>query len=92
MDESVKPSAISRNGIRMSTAEETIIPPPENVLKKMKDLALIGDIDGINEYVQQIDLMDLKYIEFCQRLKKLTAKYQVEEIIEMIDGFLKGKI
>jgi signal transduction histidine kinase/streptogramin lyase/CheY-like chemotaxis protein len=77
------------------TEEEKTIPevevgtemavPAEVELKKLYEVALDGNMDGITAYLDKLERKDKNLKEFCAQLRTLAITYKDEKII----GFLK---
>jgi len=70
---------------------EQIIPPLHEELARLDDLAMIGDIMGIREVIQEIEELDPKYAPFAIKVRNLAKAMKVSEIQRIIKQYLEEK-
>jgi len=66
-------------------SEIEMIYPSDEILNEIKVFALIGDIEGIEDLILQIVKMNPDYSGFCNKLRKLVSRYQMEKILAFIE-------
>ncbi|MCP4345110.1 MAG: AAA family ATPase [Desulfobacterales bacterium] len=66
--------------------EEFLIPPAE-MMKKLYDLAMMGDIIGIREYAVQIEQTDTEYQAFARKLQELADGFQDMQILKLVEKY-----
>jgi signal transduction histidine kinase/ActR/RegA family two-component response regulator len=69
-----------------SAVEIEMVYPSNEILKEIKESALIGDIEGIENLISHIDKSNPEYSKFCNNLHKLVSHYQMDKIIEIIEN------
>ncbi len=70
-------------------AHALIVPPSQDDLATLSQLALIGDILGIEEYVNTLQDQDHTYAPFASRILTLRDAVQILEIREFIKQFIE---
>jgi len=72
------------------TAEEDhatqIVFPPIAELEKLYELSLMGDINELEEQVAILAESDMKFKPFVTKMQAFFKEYQVEELIEWLEG------
>ena len=68
--------------------EQPLIPPPINVTKKLYDLAMKGNVDGIIQEAKKLEQANDKFQVFVTKLLKLAENFQVRKIREFIKPYL----
>ncbi|NET81230.1 MAG: PAS domain S-box protein [Moorea sp. SIO1F2] len=83
-------------GIVESTKEEKaeevmpVAPSPEKI-SVLYELAIIGDIRGIQEEANLIEQLDDKFIPFAQNLRQLSKGFQERQILEFVGQYMDKK-
>ncbi|NEP02588.1 MAG: PAS domain S-box protein [Symploca sp. SIO2E9] len=67
-----------------------LAPPPE-VLTTLHELAMMGDIRGIQEQAQLIVELDEKFVPFAQQLLQLAKGFQEKQILEFVRKYVATK-
>ncbi|WP_050978391.1 ATP-binding protein [Beggiatoa alba] len=71
---------------------EILIPClPTVQLDILYDLAMMGDITGINKQLELIDNRDPHAMSFIEKIRNLAANFQVEEICHLLAPYLNQK-
>jgi len=71
----------------VATKIEAVIPPPVEELDNLFDLAMRGNITGIENAATKIEQMDAQYAGFTAELKKLAGEFQIKQIKQFIKSF-----
>ena len=67
-----------------------ILPPPRKELKRLHDLAIIGDIMGIREVGAQIDTLDEpQFKPFAKKINTLAKALKIGEIQQFLREYLE---
>ncbi len=66
---------------------EVILPPPEEELKMLFELAKIGDIISLRNRIERVEVQYPGTSEFTERIKKYIKSFKFNEIREFIDRF-----
>ncbi len=64
-----------------------LIPPPAAELKKLLDLAMRGNIQGIEMLLDELEKSDEKFIPFNIKVRQLADNFQIKNIREFIKSF-----
>ncbi|MCL1465545.1 hybrid sensor histidine kinase/response regulator [Argonema galeatum] len=67
--------------------EEEIIPPPGEELTILFDLAMSGDMGGIQERADQLQQLAPQYVPFANRLSQLAKDFEEEKILELVQQY-----
>jgi CHASE2 domain-containing sensor protein/CheY-like chemotaxis protein len=66
-----------------------IIPPPAVELHKMLNLAMRGNLQGIETLLDELDKVDDKFLPFTTEVRQLADNFQIKKIRELIQAFLR---
>ncbi|NET03858.1 MAG: PAS domain S-box protein [Symploca sp. SIO2B6] len=64
-----------------------VAPPPE-VLSPLHELAMMGDIKGIQEQAKLIAKLDEKFVPFAEQLLQLAKGFQEKQILEFVRKYV----
>ena len=67
-----------------------IIAPDQAELIKLYDLAMMGNLQGIEVACKELEQKDIIYTPFTTELQKLVDSFAIEEIEKFIDKWLKN--
>ena len=70
---------------------QSIVPPLEDVLARLYDLAKKGDIDEIQKQAIQLEKSDFKLAPFAQNITQLAESFQLKALQEFIKHYIDGK-
>jgi len=65
--------------------KETLIPPPAKELEQLYELAMMGDMREIKEYVMKLDE---EYAVFARKVTELAGGYEDELILSLVEGYI----
>lgn len=68
--------------------ETEIVPPPQEELEILVELARFGNMDRLRERAQYLQEMSPQYQLFAQKLDQLAAAYEDEEILVLVTKYL----
>jgi PAS domain S-box-containing protein len=68
---------------------EPMIPPPQEILARLDELTMVGDIMAIREMVEALDTIDPQLKPFAVKLRELAKALRVSEIQELIQHYLE---
>jgi len=80
---------IAENPAASQMATASMIPPPPEQLEVLYELAMLGRVRDLQEQANQLEHMDDKYIPFAHKLRDLAKAFEDEQIVALIEGFLK---
>ncbi|MFB2939492.1 ATP-binding protein [Aerosakkonemataceae cyanobacterium BLCC-F154] len=75
--------------ISAKTTTEEIIPPPQEQLDRLFDLALRGNLKEIAKQVEYLTELDQKYLPFVAKLSQLLKEFQEKKILQMLSQYRK---
>jgi signal transduction histidine kinase/FixJ family two-component response regulator len=67
-----------------------VVPPSDNVLLQLYDLAKKGDIDQILEEAATLKKLQLELVPFAEKLAQLAEAFQVKELQDFIQKFIQS--
>jgi CheY-like chemotaxis protein len=68
-----------------------LIPPPQEELEILYELALFGSMDRIKGHAQHLREMDDRYIPFANTLDGLAKRVEDEQIVALLEPFLRDE-
>ena len=74
-----------------SPVSEPIIPPPMEELSRLHHLAIIGDIMGIREHIQNIETLDPQYTPFVEQIRQLAQNLHIVAIQQFLKFYIEGE-
>ncbi|MGC1393668.1 MAG: PAS domain S-box protein [Coleofasciculaceae cyanobacterium] len=78
-------------GITPNSSETTIvIAPPTEAITTLYELAMIGDIKGIQEQAKKIEELDQQFVPFAQQLEQLAKGFQEKQILGFVRKYMAG--
>ena len=72
------------NSIESHHSDQVMVNPPAEQMETMLDLAMRGNIQGIEEILDQLEELDTKFAPFATKMRKLTTSFKVKEIREFL--------
>jgi CHASE2 domain-containing sensor protein/nitrogen-specific signal transduction histidine kinase/DNA-binding response OmpR family regulator len=67
--------------------EIAIVPPAADVLTRLHDLAMRGNLKGIEQELVELEQGDPHFLPFVDRIRQLTKSFQVKKVRELIRSF-----
>ncbi|MGH1394592.1 MAG: CHASE2 domain-containing protein [Trichormus sp.] len=91
-EEDIKQTKFIENELPQHNNSQLIVAPPQSELDKLLDLAMRGNIKGIQVLLNEIEASDLNgdYIGFIRQFRQLSDNFQIKQIRELIKD-LKAK-
>jgi PAS domain S-box-containing protein len=78
-------------GITHSSSEaKIVIAPPTEAITTLYELAMIGDIKGIQEQAKKIEQLDQQFVPFAQQLEQLAKGFQEKQILGFVRKYMAG--
>ncbi|MBW4493315.1 MAG: AAA family ATPase [Oscillatoria princeps RMCB-10] len=71
-------------------SEPEIIAPPVEELAVLFDLAMSGDLGGIQKQVEKLQQLEAKYGPFASHLSQLAKNFEEEKILEFVEQYMEG--
>jgi signal transduction histidine kinase/CheY-like chemotaxis protein len=67
-------------------AAEYVAPPPDEI-KVLRDLAVIGNMRGIERRAAQLAELDTRYRPFADKLRQMAQAYQSKAVLSFVEGY-----
>ena len=67
-----------------------LIPPPDNELEVLYELAMLGKMRGIRQHAAHIERLGQRYQPFSQQLLKLAKKFERKQILALVKEYMRG--
>jgi CHASE2 domain-containing sensor protein/CheY-like chemotaxis protein len=71
-----------------SPDQQTLLLPQRDALERLQDLALRGNIKGIEAEIGQLEQLDTRLQPFTEQVRQLTKRFQVKKVRELIQSYL----
>ena len=68
--------------------QSSFIPPPPKIISALHELAMMGDIRGIQEQAHLIERLDEQYLPFANWLRQLAKGFQEKQILEFVRKYM----
>jgi CheY-like chemotaxis protein len=91
-EQDIKQTKFIENELPQHNNSQLIVAPPQSELDRLLDLAMRGNIKGIQVLLNEIEASDLNgdYIVFIRQFRQLSDNFQIKPIRELIKD-LKAK-
>jgi PAS domain S-box-containing protein len=66
---------------------QPVAPPPEDI-SVLLDLAMRGNVRGIDEQAARLEQLDDKFVPFASKLRQLAQDFQVKQIREFLKSYI----
>jgi len=67
--------------------KQPLIPPSFDILNRLRDLAIVGDMVGIEAEAIQLETLDTKYRPFANKLRQFARTFDEMELLDFIEQF-----
>ena len=64
------------------------VPPPSEELKALYELAMMGDIRGIQQQAKRLEQLNEQFAPFAKQLSQLAKGFQEKQILEFVRKYL----
>ncbi|WP_293126793.1 AAA family ATPase [Microcoleus sp. bin38.metabat.b11b12b14.051] len=78
-------SEVSQNQSQIH--DQKIIPPPADEIAVLFELAMMGDLGGIQKQAEKLAQMDARYVSFANNLNQLAKNFEEEKILEFVEQY-----
>ena len=68
--------------------QPSIVPPPPEELTALYELAMMGDIRGIQQQAQRLEQLDERFVPFAKQLSQLAKGFQEKQILEFVRKYM----
>ncbi len=72
---------------RLKIEPQEIIPPPTEEIALLFDLAMMGDLGGIQKQAEKLGEMDVKYLPFANHLNQLAKEFEEAKILDLVQKY-----
>jgi CheY-like chemotaxis protein len=81
-----------RNSLQASdvTLHTSIVAPPLEELTSLYELAMMGDIRGIQEQAKRLEQLDEQFVPFSNHLLQFAKGFQEKQILEFVRKYMAG--
>ncbi len=66
---------------------EEMIAPPTEAIARLFDLAMMGDLGGIQKEAEKLKNIDFKYVPFANHLNQLAKDFEEEKILDLVQKY-----
>ncbi len=83
-------STLTRNSEKSPTENlnsQLIVPPPSTELDKLFDLAMRGNIQGLQTALNELEQLDSKFLPFCLQIRLLADNFQIKPIRQFLKSY-----
>lgn len=70
------------------TLQTTIVAPPREHLTALYELAMMGDIRGIQQQAKRLEQLDEQFLPFAKQLSQLAKGFQEKQILEFVRKYI----
>ncbi|TAF55974.1 MAG: hypothetical protein EAZ60_11330 [Oscillatoriales cyanobacterium] len=67
--------------------DEKIIPPPAEEIAVLFELAMMGDLGGIQKQAEKLAKIDARYVSFVSHLNQLAKNFEEAKILEFVEKY-----
>ncbi len=72
------------------TLHTSIVAPPPEELTSLYELAMMGDIRGIQEQAKRLEQLDEQFVPFSNQLLQFAKGFQEKQILEFVRKYMAG--
>lgn len=87
LNRQILPIAINPSSLSEATM---VIAPPTEAITALYELAMMGDIKGIQEQAKKIEQLDQQFVPFAQQLEQLAKGFQEKQILGFVRKYMAG--
>ncbi|MEM7344159.1 MAG: response regulator, partial [Chloroflexota bacterium] len=69
--------------------QKEIIPPPQEEMAVLFDLAMMGDMIGLESQALKIKEMDDQFIPFANKLHRLAKQFEDEQVLALVKHYME---
>jgi PAS domain S-box-containing protein len=71
-------------------AQNSLVAPPSQTINALYEVAMMGDIRGIQEQANLIEQLDEQFMPFAKQLRQLAKGFQEKQILEFVRKYMAG--
>jgi CheY-like chemotaxis protein len=77
--------------VRQDEGEAVLVPPPQEALVILRDLAMKGNMIALKEQATYLEKMDRELGPFVGKLHQLTREFEEDQILALIERYMEDK-
>jgi hypothetical protein len=77
-------------GANANSLQTSIVAPPPEELAALHELAMMGDIRGIQQQAMRLEQLDEQFVPFAQQVRQLAKGFQEKQILEFVKKYMAG--
>ncbi|MCB0194780.1 MAG: GAF domain-containing protein [Anaerolineae bacterium] len=70
---------------------QIVAPPPPAEMKVLFELAMMGDMAGLQKRAEQLKKIDHKYVPFATKLSALAKNFDEEKALALVEKYMKRR-
>jgi hypothetical protein len=70
------------------TLQTSIVAPPRENLTALYELAMMGDIRGIQQQAKRLEQLDEQFAPFAKQLSQMAKGFQEKQILEFVRKYI----
>jgi PAS domain S-box-containing protein len=74
----------------LASRADALVPPPPEELSALYELAMMGDIRGIQEQANRLEQLHVQFVPFARQLRQLAKGFQEKQILEFVKKYMAG--
>ncbi len=74
------------------TVDQKLVPPPSETLEALYELAMLGDIRGLQNMASELESGDDKYVAFTRKVQTLARGFKQKELVALLEQYLAIEI
>jgi signal transduction histidine kinase/DNA-binding NarL/FixJ family response regulator len=83
----VEQTESSQESPSQSTEHQSVCEPPTDIVQKLHKLTMMGDIEAIEEELEQLSESNPQLRPFIEQLRPLVDGFQIREISELLESY-----
>jgi len=68
---------------------DSLVPPPAEELAALFELAIIGDMAGLQKQATHLAQLDAQLIPFARKIRELARGFEDEQILDLVEQYLE---
>lgn len=73
---------------KVAAQESPLLPPPQEELEALYELAMLGNIKRIGQYADHIEQLHNKYVPFAKQVRQLAEDFEDEKIVALVKEYV----
>jgi PAS domain S-box-containing protein len=74
----------------LASRANALVAPPLEELSALYELAMMGDIRGIQEQANRLEQLNEQFVPFARQLRQLAKGFQEKQILEFVKKYMAG--